>query len=198
MKEEESVLINTLMAKLDARLSVTHPDMDDEMKDAVVDLLCSEVLLKQGIDDPAEISDADWGNLIEGACYELEEDSFDLRMVSENQLACEGYDLVYMLNFDDGTGIALYDRLNLTYVMGDPIDGETVYDFPDLDEEEPYMITWPDGCDTFEIAQAVAIEKMDRARFDALADDVEDVEDPCDGGCCCCDQTCAGKDDWQA
>lgn len=123
---------------------------------------------------------------------EQDEETFDLRYVSENQIACPGTDLEEMLNFDDRVGPALYQRLGLTPHRDEGED--FLYNtFEEVDIEGYYMITFPSGTDfsDFSIADALAIEPFSEARFLELP--TGDEDEPCDGDCENCPQDCIGK-----
>ncbi len=191
-----------LMPLIIKRLQETLPDIDDDPLDLIADLLCYQVLIKQSISDPYLIAEDEWYNLIESASSEIDGDSFDLIPVSENQFACEGYDLVYMLNFDEGCDTDLYDTLGLTYTLTQaPMDpDEPFYTFDQIDEDGIYLITWPTGETQFATCDACEIAPFDPERYQALKeaaqadeDEGEDDCDPCDGNCDACEQDCVGK-----
>ena len=123
---------------------------------------------------------------------EADTDDFDLRYVSDTQLACCGADLVELLNFDADVDEALYQRLGLTAELQQGEDFE-YYEFKELEPDHFYMLTFPPETDftDFTVAQALSIEEISAQRFEELA--LDDSEMACDGNCECCDQDCIGK-----
>lgn len=121
-----------------------------------------------------------------------DEADYDLRYVSDTQLACSGADLMELLNFDADVDEALYERLGLTAELQQEEDFE-YYEFKEILPENYYMISFPAGTDftDFTVAQAIAIEEMDEARFAEL--DAGVAEMACDGDCDSCEQDCIGK-----
>lgn len=121
-----------------------------------------------------------------------DEGGYDLRYVSETQLACSGEDLMELLNFDADVDEALYARLGLTPMLQQGDDFE-FYEFEEILPEKYYMITFPPETDfsDFTVAQALSVEEITEQRFQELERD--DSEMACDGNCECCDQDCIGK-----
>ncbi len=184
--------VNTLLKTIADRLDLSHPDLDETLRDDVIELLCSEVFLRQENTDPATLPPDQWQELVESAVAEIESfGAVELRPAGENRMACEGFDLVYLLNTDEGVGPDLYRRLSLTYTQSD-IDGLPMYEFAEIDEEHPYLLTWPEGEEDFLMDTLLAIEPLPREAFEALAE--ETPADMCDGACECCAQECAGKE----
>lgn len=120
------------------------------------------------------------------------EEDFDLRYVSDTQLACSAEDLTDLLNFDADVGEALYQRLGLTAETQMADDFEYT-EFKEILPGHYYMVTFPSGTDftDFTVAQALSIEEISEQRFEELA--LDDSEMACDGNCECCDQDCIGK-----
>jgi hypothetical protein len=125
-------------------------------------------------------------------CGDEEGDDFDLRYVSDTQIACSAEDLTDLLNFDADVGEELYARLGLTAVTQQADDFEYV-EFKEICAGGYYMVTFPPETDfsDFTVAQALSIEEISAERFEELA--LDDSEMACDGNCECCDQDCIGK-----
>lgn len=121
----------------------------------------------------------------------LEED-FDLRYVSDTQIACSAEDLTDLLNFDADVGEELYERLGLTAETHAADDFE-YFEFKEIVSGKFYMLTFPPETDfaDFTVAQALSVEEISEQRFEELALDVSEMA--CDGNCECCDQDCIGK-----
>ena len=117
---------------------------------------------------------------------------YDLRYVSDTQLACSGEDLMELLNFDADVDEALYERLGLIAELQQGEDFE-FYEFKEILPENYYMITFPPETDfsDFTVAQALSVEEITEQRFQEL--ELDDSEMACDGNCECCDQDCIGK-----
>ncbi|MBQ9694700.1 MAG: hypothetical protein IJV69_08090 [Kiritimatiellae bacterium] len=128
----------------------------------------------------------------EADCCCDDEPDYDLRYVSDTQLACSGEDLTELLNFDADVDEALYAKLGLTAVLQQAEDFE-FYTFEEILPECYYMITFPPETNfaDFTVAQALSIEEMTEQRFQEL--ELDDSEMACDGNCDCCDQDCIGK-----
>lgn len=182
---------NALISQVGEKLDLTHPDLDSDLRDSIAELLTTEVLIPRGIADPATLPPADWKDLVQSAIDEIESfGSVELRPAGENSMACEGFDLVYLLNTDEGTGPDLYRRLNLTATQTE-IDGLPMFEFAEIDEEEPYLLTWPEGEEDFLMPTLLSIAPLSRQAFEDLA---ESGDEMCSGECGECPQTCPGKE----
>lgn len=119
-------------------------------------------------------------------------EDFDLRYVSDTQIACSADDLTDLLNFDADVDEELYARLGLTAETQSEADFEYTI-FKEIVSGRYYMVTFPSGTDftDFTVAQALSIEEISEQRFEELA--LDDSEMACDGNCECCDQDCIGK-----
>lgn len=119
-------------------------------------------------------------------------DDFDLRYVSDTQIACSADDLTDLLNFDADVGEELYERLGLTAEV-QSADEFDYFTFKEILPGHYYMLTFPAETDftDFTVAQALSIEEITEQRFEELA--LDDSEMACDGNCECCDQDCIGK-----
>jgi hypothetical protein len=122
-----------------------------------------------------------------------EELDFDLRPVSETQVACPGVDLIDMLIYDEDVNDATFQRLNLTAHLCEDEAGYETYTFDEINPEKFYLITFPEGTNLEEIslADAISLEEISEKCFNDL--DVPEYEDPCDGNCEVCLQDCIGK-----
>ena len=120
------------------------------------------------------------------------EQDFDLRYVSDTQIACSAEDLTDLLNFDADVGEELYERLGLTAETHAADDFE-YFEFKEIVSGKFYMLTFPPETDfaDFTVAQALSVEEISEQRFEELASDVSEMA--CDGNCECCDQDCIGK-----
>lgn len=145
-----------------------------------------------------EADDTQWGHTHMCDCGDPdcdcgdEDAGYDLRYVSETQLACSGEDLMELLNFDADVDEDLYQRLGLTAHLEQTEEFE-YYTFDEVIPEKYYMITFPSETDfsDFTVAQALSIEEITEQRFQEL--ELDDSEMACDGNCDCCDQDCIGK-----
>ncbi len=122
-----------------------------------------------------------------------EELDFDLRPVSETQVACPGIDLIDMLVYDEDVTDETFKRLHLTPHVTEDEAGYEEVTFDEIDAEGYYLISFPEGTDLSEIALATAlsIEPISETCFNAL--DVPEDDFPCDGNCDDCPQECIGK-----
>ncbi|MEG1552584.1 MAG: hypothetical protein RR133_01505 [Kiritimatiellia bacterium] len=121
-----------------------------------------------------------------------EAEELDLRFVSETQIACAGFDLVDLLNCDEGVGLELYHRLHLTAQKELSLDFDyTVFD--EIEDEKFYMLTFPTGTDfaDFSIVQVLSVDEISEKCFNDLV--IDDSEMSCDGNCDACPQDCIGK-----
>lgn len=138
-----------------------------------------------GCDDSHdEISDCD--------CCDEDLD-FDLRPVSNTQVACPGVDLIDMLIYDEDVNEETFQRLHLTAHLIEDEMGYETYAFDEIEANKYYLITFPEGTNLEEIslADAISLEEISEKCFNDL--DVPEYEDPCDGDCEHCPQDCIGK-----
>lgn len=132
-------------------------------------------------------SDCDCG------CCDDDKIDFDLRPVSETQVACPGIDLIDMLTYDEDVTDETFERLKLTAHLCEDEAGYETYAFDEIDAEKFYLITFPEGTNLEEIslADAISLEEISEKCFNDL--DVPKDDDPCDGNCEICPQDCIGK-----
>lgn len=118
---------------------------------------------------------------------------FDLRPVSNTQVACPGIDLIDMLIYDEDVNEETFQRLHLTAHLIEDEMGYETYAFDEIDADKYYLITFPEGTNLEEIslADAISLEEISEKCFNDL--DVPEDEEPCDGNCEDCSQDCIGK-----
>ncbi len=126
-----------------------------------------------------------------------EEDLFtSLIPVNDHQIACDGLDLIDMLNFSESVDEVeeiFFKRLGLTYTMEEDEMGFEMRRYNELSEEKAYLLTFPDGTDLsdFDIVDVLSIEELAQETYNDLV--VAAGETPCDGDCENCSQDCIGK-----
>ncbi len=118
--------------------------------------------------------------------------------VNETQVACDGIDLIDMLNYSESVDEhekEIFTRLGLTYtVEHDEMLDFDIRHFNELSEEKCYLLTFPEGADLadFDIADVLAIEEIPQETYNDLFSAYN--ETPCDGDCENCSQDCIGKE----
>lgn len=126
-------------------------------------------------------------------CCDDDELDFDLRPVSDTQVACPGCDLIDMLIYDEDVTEETFQRLHLTAHLIEDEAGYETYAFDEIADDKFYLITFPEGTNLEEIslADAISLEEISEKCFNDL--DIPEYEEPCDGNCEDCPQDCIGK-----